>query len=74
MQRGAENIIVCASVEKLHFMAVTPIFPMFSFTFFPVVWGKKWRRPIRGKMKSAIDWSLIPPLFASFPKCTVIRA
>lgn len=40
MQRGAENIIVCASVEKLHFMAVTPIFHMFSFTFFLSSGGK----------------------------------
>ncbi len=41
MQRGAENIIVCASVKKLHFMAVTPIFPMFSFTFFLRRLGEK---------------------------------
>ncbi len=50
MQRGAENIIVCASVKKLHFMAVTPIFPMFSFTFFsPSSGGKSGGNPLEAK-------------------------
>lgn len=79
-ERGFEGIIICCFLpEKCHFMAVTPISPVFSLLVHEKrERGEKKReeqnvKAIRGEMKRALLIA-IALLFASFPKCTVIRA